>query len=109
MFILKVINDYCPTVCAKPTISGIVITENRVDSVTRFTESFASLSNLAANIVVAAATGADAEITQVISTLPLIPQSIIPPKASTGTTISLNSTQIKPFPSLNAEVYSGLP
>ena len=45
---------------------GIVITERSVESVTRFTESFASLSNFAANIVVAAATGAAAAITHVM-------------------------------------------
>ena len=79
------------------------MTENRVDSVTRFTDKAVSLLYLAANIVVAAATDAPEEMIHETSIVPLIPHSISAPKTIRGTAISRSATQRKLSPSLNAE------
>lgn len=49
-------------------ISGIVMIEKRVDNATNAPATFVSLLNIAANIVVFAAPGADAEIITTVET-----------------------------------------
>lgn len=60
-------------VCAKPTIADMVAIEKIVESETRFTDTGIDLLNLVANIVVVAATGADAAITVESKIVPRIP------------------------------------
>lgn len=55
-------------------MQGIVIIEKTVDSETILTESSVAFPNLAENIVVIAAVGAQAAITIEVSIVPLIPR-----------------------------------
>ena len=64
---------YYATIFVIATIHDIVTMENMVDNDTIFTDSSVSLSNFAANIVVAAADGALTAIATVISMFPLSP------------------------------------
>ena len=58
----------------KVIIIGIVITESRIVTETKDTESSVSPPNLPANIVDIAATGAENEIAEEIKIVPLTPQ-----------------------------------
>jgi hypothetical protein len=72
-------------------ITGIVTIEKTVVIDTSPTERSTSLSNLVANIVVVAATGAEAAIVQEMRISPLTPQSDIKSSDTHGTAISLNA------------------
>lgn len=80
---------------AKPTNMGIVIIARIVDTDTMVAESSVSPPNFSANIVVAAATGEDAAITQAVTIGPVIPKSRRPRSKIIGDTICLNSRVTK--------------
>ena len=68
---------------------GIVIIARIVDTDTIVAESGVSPSNFSANIVVAAATGDDAQITQAVTIGPVIPHALSPRSISAGDIICL--------------------
>lgn len=59
--------------CARPMIGGMVRMEKRVESETMLTDRLVSQSYRVANMVVVAATGALAEITQETNSVPRMP------------------------------------
>lgn len=67
---------YPPRALAAPTTSGIVSIEHSVDKATRLTESRASCPYRVANMVVAAAAGALAAITQAVRSAPRMPAEV---------------------------------
>lgn len=85
LYLQKLLWSYA-SVCASPTISGIVIRENSVDKDTMFTDKAVSRSNFAANMVVAAATGAEAAITQTTRITPRICRRYISTSVHNGIT-----------------------
>ena len=72
------------TVYASETTSGMVMIESSVDAVTMFTESVTSRSNLAANIVVVAAVGAEQAITYAMTIFRSSPNGIIENSTAVG-------------------------
>lgn len=74
---------------AKPTNMGIVIIASSVDTDTIVAESSVAPSNFSENIVVAAATGEDAAITQAVTIGPVMPHAQSPSSIITGDTICL--------------------
>ena len=70
----SLINEADKTANMDTTTSGIVSIEHSVDKATRLTESRASCPYRVANMVVAAAAGALAAITQAVRSAPRMPQ-----------------------------------
>ena len=77
-----------------PTMSGIVIIDNKVDKDTRFTDKRVSCSYLVANMVVAAATGALAAIVHATKTVEPTPHSHNAPTVISGIMISRSAITI---------------
>ena len=86
--------------CARVIISGIVIIEIKVLTETKFAEVSVSASYFAENIVVAAATGEQMEITEETSIISLTPQTQRIRRAIRGRTTSLNAIAKMHFISL---------
>ena len=80
--------------CAIATITGIVKIENKLTNAVTEDASAVSLSNLAANITVLFAVGADAESEQATRSAPEKPKSFNERIVKTGMAISLRKVQM---------------